>query len=62
MRKKWEQLNVPLHCEVRNAITSFEFPTMTPVQSAVIPLLLNMKDVAAEAVTGKVSIREYYKK
>lgn len=52
MRKKWDQLTVPLNTEVKNAINSFNFDTMTPVQAAVIPLLLNKKDVAAEAVTG----------
>lgn len=32
--------------------TSFGFATMTPVQSAAIPLLLAHRDVVAEAVTG----------
>lgn len=52
MRKEWSELNVDLHPEVQNAIQSFKFCTMTPVQAATIPLLLNMKDVATEAVTG----------
>ncbi|KAF2896552.1 hypothetical protein ILUMI_09602 [Ignelater luminosus] len=52
MRKSWEELDVSLHGDVKNAISSLNFPTMTPVQAATIPLLLNMKDVAAQAVTG----------
>lgn len=51
-RRKWEELGVSLHPEIKTAIETFNFPTMTPVQAATIPLLLNMKDVAAEAVTG----------
>ncbi|KAB0791498.1 hypothetical protein PPYR_03298 [Photinus pyralis] len=52
MNKKWEELNVLLHEDVKRAIKSFQFPTMTPVQAATIPLLLGKKDVAAQAVTG----------
>lgn len=53
MRKSWSSLNDKLSENVKKAIESFKFPAMTPVQSATIPLLLNMKDVAAEAVTGR---------
>ncbi|KAK4878260.1 hypothetical protein RN001_010766 [Aquatica leii] len=52
MNKNWDELNVNLHEDVKRAIKSFEFPTMTPVQAATIPLLLGNKDVAAQAVTG----------
>lgn len=52
MPKTWEDLDVPLHNEVKTAVLSFDFPFMTPVQGATIPLLLKQKDVAAEAVTG----------
>ncbi|KAF7287667.1 putative ATP-dependent RNA helicase DDX55 homolog [Rhynchophorus ferrugineus] len=52
MPKSWHELNVHLNDEVCNAVKSFNFPYMTPVQAAVIPQLLNNKDVAAEAVTG----------
>lgn len=52
MKKKWEELSITLHEDVKKAIDSLNFPTMTPVQSATIPLLLNMKDVAVQAVTG----------
>lgn len=52
MLKKWDQLDVILHEEVKNGIKSFNFPTMTPVQAYTIPQLLKKKDVAAEAVTG----------
>ncbi|XP_017785083.1 PREDICTED: ATP-dependent RNA helicase DDX55 [Nicrophorus vespilloides] len=51
-RKKWEDLETPLKPSLMEAIKSFDFPTMTPVQTATIPLLLKNKDVAAEAVTG----------
>ncbi|KAF5272006.1 hypothetical protein FQR65_LT04987 [Abscondita terminalis] len=52
MNKNWGELNVELHKDVKRAIKSFKFPTMTPVQAATIPLLLGNKDVAAQAVTG----------
>lgn len=51
-RRTWDELNVIFHPEVRTAIDSLNYPTMTPVQAAAIPLLLTNKDVAAEAVTG----------
>lgn len=51
-RKKWKHLDVSLTEHVMKAINSFGFVTTTPVQAAAIPLLLNMKDVPAEAVTG----------
>lgn len=51
-RKTWEELTPKLSENVLKAIKSFNFPTMTPVQTATIPLLLCMKDVSAEAVTG----------
>ncbi|XP_036133034.1 ATP-dependent RNA helicase DDX55 [Molossus molossus] len=48
----WESLPVPLHPRVLGALRELGFPSMTPVQSATIPLFLRNKDVAAEAVTG----------
>lgn len=51
-RKTWDKLEVPLNEQTKNAIKSLNFPTMTPVQAATIPLLLGKKDVAVEAVTG----------
>lgn len=51
-RRPWSELKIPLHTELKTAIDSLNFPTMTPVQAATIPLLLTNKDVAAEAVTG----------
>lgn len=51
-RRTWSELNVSLHTEIKAAINALNFPTMTPVQAATIPLLLSNKDVAAEAVTG----------
>lgn len=56
MPKTWEELNVSLHTEVCNGLKSFEFPFMTNVQAYTIPQLLAKKDVAAEAVTGKLQI------
>lgn len=53
MPKKWKDLGLPLHAEVKKAIDSLNFPFMTPVQAATIPQLLGKKDVASEAVTGK---------
>ena len=52
MRKPWEQLGVPLHEEIQKGIKSFNFPSMTPIQAATIPQLINKKDVVAEAITG----------
>ncbi|XP_068901596.1 probable ATP-dependent RNA helicase DDX55 homolog [Tenebrio molitor] len=51
-RKSWETLGVPLHEEIKSAIKALNFPTMTPIQAATIPQLINKKDVVAEAVTG----------
>lgn len=53
IRKKWSALDQPsLSDSVLKVIDAMGFHTMTPVQTATIPLLLNYKDVAAEAVTG----------
>lgn len=52
-RKKWDELGISLSDEVKSAISSFGFEVTTPVQSATIPLLAKMKDVAAQAVTGE---------
>lgn len=52
----WSDINKVLpNALSRETIESLEalnFPTMTPVQENVIPLLLNYKDVAVEAITG----------
>ena len=52
MRCKWSELQPPLCKEIITAIEKSGFKTMTPVQAAAIPLFLQRKDVAAEAVTG----------
>lgn len=52
MSKTWTELRISYNKNVLKAIESFNFTTATPVQAAVIPLLLGKKDVAAEAVTG----------
>lgn len=59
MPKLWEQLGVPLHSELISGIRSFNFPTMTPVQAAAIPQLINKKDIVAEAVTGFINIYKF---
>lgn len=48
----WDQLSVQLIDPVKDALAHLGFSTMTPVQAACVPLLLNYKDVVAEAVTG----------
>ncbi|KAM9118807.1 ATP-dependent RNA helicase DDX55 isoform 1-T1 [Pangshura tecta] len=49
---RWESLPVPLSPGVLQTLRELGFPHVTPVQSATIPLFMNNKDVAAEAVTG----------
>ncbi|XP_051887853.1 ATP-dependent RNA helicase DDX55 [Pristis pectinata] len=48
----WESLPVRLHPLVLETLRRLRFPRMCPVQSATIPLFMNNKDVAVEAVTG----------
>ncbi|XP_012228216.1 probable ATP-dependent RNA helicase DDX55 homolog [Linepithema humile] len=50
--QKWEELDVRLSDPVLKTLKQLKYFNMTPVQAACIPLLLNGKDVAAEAVTG----------
>ncbi|XP_003701478.2 ATP-dependent RNA helicase DDX55 [Megachile rotundata] len=50
--QNWNELKVPLSKPVLKTIKELKFSHMTPVQAASIPLLLEGKDVAAEAVTG----------
>ncbi|XP_040432414.1 ATP-dependent RNA helicase DDX55 isoform X2 [Cygnus olor] len=49
---RWEALPVALSPGVLRALRGLGFASMTPVQSATIPLFMSNKDVAAEAVTG----------
>ncbi|XP_036451452.1 ATP-dependent RNA helicase DDX55 [Colossoma macropomum] len=49
---KWNSLPVKLHDGISSTLKKLGFTYMTPVQSACIPLFMNNKDVAAEAVTG----------
>jgi ATP-dependent RNA helicase DDX55/SPB4 len=42
----------PLSEGILSAVESYKFQSMTPVQSAVIPLFLTNKDVCVQAVTG----------
>ncbi|XP_045454031.1 probable ATP-dependent RNA helicase DDX55 homolog [Melitaea cinxia] len=50
--KDWYKVTPALSQPVLNCIKKQEFKTMTPIQAAVIPLILSCKDVVAEAVTG----------
>ncbi|XP_077278134.1 putative ATP-dependent RNA helicase DDX55 homolog [Temnothorax americanus] len=50
--RKWEELDVRLSDPILKTLKQLRFFNVTPVQAACIPLLLNGKDVAAEAVTG----------
>ena len=45
-------INPPLSEGILSAVQSYNFQSMTPVQSAVIPLFLTNKDVCVQAVTG----------
>lgn len=45
-------VNPPLSEGILSAVQSYNFQSMTPVQSAVIPLFLTNKDVCVQAVTG----------
>uniref|UniRef100_A0A3B3QQZ7 ATP-dependent RNA helicase n=1 Tax=Paramormyrops kingsleyae TaxID=1676925 RepID=A0A3B3QQZ7_9TELE len=49
---KWDGLPVKLNDGILQTLAELNFTHMTPVQSACIPLFMNNKDVAAEAVTG----------
>ncbi|XP_007570921.2 ATP-dependent RNA helicase DDX55 [Poecilia formosa] len=48
----WDSLPVQLNEKILQTLEEMKFTYMTPVQSACIPLFMNNKDVAAEAVTG----------
>ncbi|KAK5606718.1 ATP-dependent RNA helicase ddx55 [Crenichthys baileyi] len=48
----WDSLAVQLNEKILQTLEEMKFTHMTPVQSACIPLFVNNKDVAAEAVTG----------
>lgn len=50
--KDWAQVTPALSQPVLNCIKKQGFKNMTPIQAAVIPLILSCKDVVAEAVTG----------
>ncbi|KAK0077790.1 hypothetical protein PV325_003445 [Microctonus aethiopoides] len=50
--RKWTDLEVKLCDPILTTLKKLKFLSATPIQAACIPLLLNGKDVAAEAVTG----------
>ncbi|XP_073999366.1 ATP-dependent RNA helicase DDX55 [Rhodnius prolixus] len=52
MDVNWTSVEPKLSYFVFEVLKELHFETMTPVQAAVIPLLLKNKDVVAEAVTG----------
>lgn len=52
MLTEWNKVEPPLCDFIIRTLENLEFTHMTPVQASCIPLLLQNKDVAAEAVTG----------
>ncbi|KAE8635041.1 hypothetical protein XENTR_v10002496 [Xenopus tropicalis] len=48
----WDSLSHKLNSSIRQTLSELKFTHMTPVQSATIPLFMNNKDIAAEAITG----------
>ncbi|NP_001086608.1 ATP-dependent RNA helicase DDX55 [Xenopus laevis] len=48
----WDSLPQKLNGSIRRTLEELKFTHMTPVQSATIPLFMNNKDIAAEAITG----------
>lgn len=52
VNKKWDKVTPNLSEPVLSCINKQGFKSMTPIQAAVIPLILSCKDVVAEAVTG----------
>lgn len=52
MVDSWSKISQSITESTFKTLQSLKFSTPTPVQAACIPLLLNYKDVAAEAVTG----------
>lgn len=48
----WAKITPGLSKPVLSCIEKQGFKTMTPIQAAVIPLIMSCKDVVAEAVTG----------
>ncbi|RVE49101.1 hypothetical protein evm_006222 [Chilo suppressalis] len=52
VNKLWEKVKPALSEPVLRCLQKQSFKTMTPIQAAVIPLILTCKDVVAEAVTG----------
>ncbi|XP_026313433.1 probable ATP-dependent RNA helicase DDX55 homolog [Hyposmocoma kahamanoa] len=52
VNKKWDRITPSLSAPVLSCINKQGFKSMTPIQAAVIPLILSCKDVVAEAVTG----------
>lgn len=52
MITEWDKVVPPLNEFILKTLKDLGFSQMTPVQASCIPLLLQNKDVAAEAVTG----------
>lgn len=52
MKTEWNDLGVKLSEPILQTLKDLNFIKTTPVQAACIPLLLQKKDVCAEAVTG----------
>lgn len=52
MLKLWNECSFKLHPHILKVVEELNYEEMTPVQTAAIPLFLQNKDVAVEAVTG----------
>ncbi|XP_075983956.1 putative ATP-dependent RNA helicase DDX55 homolog [Anticarsia gemmatalis] len=52
VNKDWAKISPGLSKPVISCVNKQGFKAMTPIQAAVIPLILSCKDVVAEAVTG----------
>lgn len=50
--KDWDKVKPRLSEPVLSCVKKQGFVAMTPIQAAVIPLIMSCKDVVAEAVTG----------
>ncbi|XP_058790337.1 probable ATP-dependent RNA helicase DDX55 homolog [Phymastichus coffea] len=50
--ENWNETEVPLSPAVLETVKELKFDRMTPVQAVCIPLLLQGRDISAEAVTG----------
>ncbi|XP_020609844.1 ATP-dependent RNA helicase DDX55-like [Orbicella faveolata] len=55
MAAAWSEIKPSLSHSILNVMEKLGFQTMTPVQTAAIPLFMSNKDVAVEAVSSSIS-------